>query len=112
LGLSVNAIKVKKADLKIVMKTIEFRSRCPQCQSERPLFGPFLAGNPAELDLIETKITGRTLMARCSACNRVEEVAMFIDGKQVEPWQDADEAERLNGSTAGPLPPKPWPDTN
>ena len=94
------------------MDTLEFRAKCPQCGRERTLIGPFPARTPAQLDLIEVAMTGKTSRAVCPACNCVEAVAMFVDGQQVEPWQDADEMERRHGPKAGPLPRKPWPDTN
>jgi len=93
------------------MQTMEFRARCPHCNTERVLIGPWPATNPAELDLIEASLTKR-VSANCPGCGRVEQVAMFVDGSRAEPWQDADEMERQHGASAGPLPPKLWPDTN
>jgi len=94
------------------MDILGFRARCDHCNSERDIFGPFPARTPAQLDAIEMQINGRSLLARCPTCDRTELVAMFIDGTQTEPWQDADEMERQHGASAGPLPRKPWPDTN
>lgn len=93
------------------MDTIEFRAQCPNCQTVRPLIGPASARTPAELDAFELALP-KIIRARCPQCDRVELVAMFVDGARVEPWQDADEAQQLNGPDAGPLLRKPWPDTN
>lgn len=94
------------------MTMIEFKTRCPHCGIERSLAGPYPASNPAELDALEHAVTRKTFIARCLKCNAVEDVAMFVDGVQAEPWTNADEYERQSGRDAGPLPPKPWPDTN
>lgn len=94
------------------MTTIEFRARCQACETQRVIIGPFHVRNPAELDAAEHAMTGVNVRARCPTCDAVECVAMFVDGVRVEEWTDADEYERTSGPTAGPLPPKPWPDTN
>lgn len=95
------------------MDTIEFRARCPECNWVRSLFGPLPAKTPADLDAIEVEATRRGSMeARCHVCGTVESIAMFVDGVQAEPWKDADATEAENGPEAGPLPSKPWPDTN
>jgi hypothetical protein len=93
------------------MDTLGFRARCPQCQTERWLHGPHPARTPADLDAIEHALP-KVFRARCPRCDGVEEVAMFVDGSQAEPWQNADKMERQHGPGAGPLPPKPWPETN
>ena len=93
------------------METIEFRARCQKCNSERSLIGPHPARTPADLDAIEHALPKQTIV-RCPTCNAVEKMAMFIDGQQTEPWLGADEYERQNGPSAGPLRQKPWPDTN
>jgi hypothetical protein len=91
------------------MSVFELRARCPRCRAERSAFGPRAASTPAELDAMEAEIDRcGGVVARCLKCNAVESVALFVDGKQTEPWQDADAYEKENGSAAGDLPPKPW----
>lgn len=90
---------------------LEFRARCPKCKTVRILVGPWEIASEAELDLMELSIPEESL-AVCPVCNAVEDIAMFVDDAQAEPWENADEAERKHGRKAGPLPRKPWPDTN
>lgn len=89
----------------------DFRAKCPECQAERILLGPWEAYSEAEMDLLELSIPKST-EAKCPACGRVEMVAMFVDGEQDGDWQDADAFERDNGPSAGPLPRKPWFEVN
>lgn len=92
--------------------TIDFRARCPRCQRVRVLVGPFAADSPAQLDAAEHQLSGKMWLTICERCCVTEQIAMFADGEQTEPWTDAKKYERDNGPDAGPLPPKPWPDTN
>ncbi len=95
------------------MRNIAIHARCPECRTERVLVGPFAASTPAELDLAELQIDQiGSVLARCPRCLAVEEIAWFVGGQQVDPWIDADQAEREWGRGAGPLPRKPWPDAN
>lgn len=92
---------------------IEFRAKCPKCETIRTIAGPWEIHNPAEADRMEMDIDrAGHVVARCPTCDTTEHVAMYIDGKQTEPWRDADEYESEHGKNAGPLPPKPWPDSN
>lgn len=66
-------------------------------------------GDPAALDAVEKRIDQiGSVEAHCPECDAIEDVAFFADGRQTEPWINADEYERRNGPGAGPLPPKPW----
>lgn len=88
----------------------ELRARCPKCKTERSIWcetcNPQIA---ASMDAMERRIdqVGH-VDAHCPTCDTVEDVALFVDGKQTEPWQNADKYELKNGPNAGPLPPEPW----
>ncbi len=91
---------------------IDLRGLCPNCQTQRVVWGPFTVSTPADADRMEDEIDARGYaLARCPRCDATEQVALFIDDRQTEPWLDADEAERRGGPGAGPLPPRPWRDT-
>ena len=94
------------------MAMLDFRQRCPQCEQVASMFGVINADNPAELDAFEFAITGQSFSAHCPTCDVVCDVALFADGRQTEPWTSADDYERDNGPSAGPLPPRPWPSAN
>lgn len=88
---------------------IELRAKCPQCGAVRVLWGPWIAKTPDDLDHMEDEIDARGhATALCDQCDAVEDVALFIDDCQTEPWQNADDYESRGGPDAGPLPPKPW----
>lgn len=91
------------------MPLFELRARCPACGLERSAFGPRPATTAIELDALEAEIDRcGGVVARCLQCDSVEQVALFVDGQQTEPWQNADKYERESGPDAGPLPQKPW----
>lgn len=83
----------------------ELRGRCPQCNTERILWGYIVDNNPVALDAVEARIEqiGK-VKAICPVCNIVERVAFFADGDQKEPWMDANEYEQKFGKSAGQLP--------
>lgn len=90
------------------MPKIEFKARCQSCGIERTLFGPREINSPEQLDAVEAEIDRcGGAIAKCLECDAVEQVAMFGDGQQLEPWQDAGQYDQDNGQSAGPLPPKP-----
>lgn len=70
---------------------IELRGRCPKCQIVRTAFGPRDI-DPDDLTAIDREIDNcGGVIARCLECDTVEQVAMFLDGEQREPWQCADD---------------------
>ena len=91
------------------MPRYELRSKCPRCNSERCLWGPWDAETPDEHDKMESQIDAQgSVEAMCPQCGVVEMVSLYVDGIQTEPWMDATTYEREGGPEAGPLPHRPW----
>lgn len=89
---------------------MELRGRCKTCKNERTITG-FETENPTPdfMDRVEASADRRgSWDCNCPVCGKVEDVSIFLNGEQVEPWMNADDFEKLNGPSAGPLPPKPW----
>ncbi|GAB4287248.1 MAG: hypothetical protein Kow0098_03480 [Ignavibacteriaceae bacterium] len=87
---------------------ISLKSKCPNCNTVRVLWGPFTINNPDDLAAAEIlmDIKGGA-KAVCPECNVVEDVALFDSDTQTEDWMNADEYEKTFGKAAGELPPKP-----
>ena len=91
---------------------IEMRGRCVDCGTERSIFCAYVQSENdmgRAMDKLEEQVDKiGAFDANCPKCGQVEEVAMFFNNKQSEPWQNAADYERENGPDAGPLPEKPW----